>query len=367
MDGLRRVWCSLIFLAACNAGMERPAATHFHQLDRTVVLTGPSAAYVRVENASPVTGERSQRLVATIGFDERHLARMGPPVQGRVASVRVVVGDLVKAGDVLTTIHAPDIASSRAQVEQARNARVLAEKTAARAQMLTSQGAGSEAEKQQADAALLQAKNEEQRANAALAAIGGASGSADYALRSPIDGTVVERNVAIGNEVHTDQDQPLFVVADLSTVWVAADVFEQDISRVHAGDPASIEVKAWAARTFEGTVTYVSETLDPQTRAARARIELPNVDRALKPGMFAYVTVKGTKLGAAEVPNGAVLARRDEFFVFVQREDGSYAPRKVEVGEQHGAHTTILQGLRPGEPVVIEGAILLDAELNEAL
>jgi cobalt-zinc-cadmium efflux system membrane fusion protein len=332
-----------------------------------VVLSGPSAAYVRVEPAAPVTGERSHRLVAQVGFDERHLARLGPPVQGRVASIRVVTGDHVKAGDVLLTIHAPDIATAQAQVEQARTARVLAEKAAARAQMLASQGAGTEAERQQAEAALQQAKNEEQRAIAALAALGGASGSADYALRSPIDGTVVERNVAVGNEVHTDQDQPLLVVADLSTVWVVADVFEQDLARVRVGDPATIEVKAYAGRTFEGTVTFVADTLDPQTRSARARIELPNADRALKPGMFAYVTVKGTKLGAAEVPNGALLARRDEFFVFVKNDDGSYAPRKVEVGEQHGAHTTILQGLRPGEPVVTEGAILLDAELNEAL
>lgn len=292
---------------------------------------------------------------------------MGPPVQGRVASIRVVTGDHVKPGDVLITIHAPDIATAQAQVEQARTSRVLAEKAAARAQMLAQQGAGTEAEKQQSEAALAQAKNEEQRSIAALAAIGGASGSADYALRAPIDGTVVERNVTVGNEVHTDQDQPLLVVADLTTVWVVADVFEQDLGRVKIGDPASIEVKAYIGRTFEGIVTHVADTLDPQTRSARARIELQNTDRALKPGMFAYVTVKGTQLGAAQVPNGSILARRDEFFVFVKQDDGAYAPRKVEIGEQNGAHTTILAGLRPGENVVVEGAILLDAELNEAL
>lgn len=331
------------------------------------MLAGPSASWVRAEPALAATGERSRGLIAQVGFDERHLARLGPPVQGRVATIKVVVGDKVKTGDVLLTIHAPDIASAQAQVAQAKTARLLAERVADRAELLAKQGAGSDAERQQAASALAQAKSEEQRAIAALAALGGAAGSSDYALRSPIDGAVMERNVSVGTEVHADQDAPLLTVADVSNVWVMAEIFEQELPRVRVGDEAVVTVQPYPDSVFKGTITYVSATIDPATRSAKARIELPNPEMLLKPGMFAHVMVKGVAQGAAEVPSAAVLARRDEFFVFVKQGDGSWIERKVQLGEQHGAHTTILSGLKPGEFVATEGAILLDAEVNEAL
>jgi len=288
-------------------------------------------------------------------------------VQGRVATVSVVTGDRVKPGDILLTLSAPEIASAQAQVSQARTARLLAERSAVRAGLLVKEGAGSEAEWQQAQAAQVQAQNEEQRAVAALAAIGGAHGATGYQLRSPIAGTVVERNVSVGSEVHADQDQPLVTVADLSTVWVVADVYEQDLARIQVGDKATVKVLAFPDRAFDGTITYVGDKVDPQTRAASARVELVNADRALRIGMFASVDVRGQGIGAAEVPTSAVLARRDQFFVFLANPDGTFAEREVKPGEQHGQHTTILSGIRPGELVVTEGAILLDAEANEAL
>jgi cobalt-zinc-cadmium efflux system membrane fusion protein len=362
---------ALIAVCAATAGCKQkeaaPALTHQRRPDRSIVLSGASAAYVRTEPASPALHEQSHSLVARVSYDERHLARIGPPVQGRVASINVVTGDQVKPGAVLLVLTAPEIAGAQAQVAQARTARALAERVAARAAMLVRDGAGTEAERQQADAALVQAKNEEQRAVAALSAIGGAHGESGFQLRSPIAGTVVERNVSVGTQVHADQDQPLLTVADLSTVWVVADVYEQDLSRIHVGDDAVVKVVAYPDRTFTGKITYVGDTVDPQTRAARARVELTNQDLILRPGMFASVEVKGLGQGAAEVPTSALLARRDQFFVFVTNSDGAYVQREVQIGEQHGQHTTILSGVKPGEQVVTEGAILLDAEANEAL
>lgn len=358
----------LVLAFGCRAREQPdPTPTHSRRPDRAIVLSGKSAAFVRTETVGAAKLEHSRSLVARVSFDERHWAKMGPPVGGRVASVNVITGDSVKAGTVLLTLHAPDIATSQAQVAQARSARLLAEKNAARAAMLLKDGAGSEAELQQAEAALVQAQNEEQRAIASLAAIGGAQGSSVYALRSPIAGTVVERNAAVGMQVHADQDAPLVTVADLSTVWVLADVYEQDLARVKVGDAATVQVFAYPGRRFEGKISHISGLVDPQTRAARARIELPNADRALRPGMFARVEVKGLGEGAADVPTSAILARRDQFFVFAKNPDGSYVQREVEIGDQRGQHTTVLSGVRPGDEVVTEGAILLDAEANEAL
>ncbi|MCW5833920.1 MAG: efflux RND transporter periplasmic adaptor subunit [Labilithrix sp.] len=344
----------------------RDAPDHLRRPDRSIVLSDAGAAYVRVEAARPATNPRLRSFAARVTFDERHVARLGPAAGGRVSSVNVVTGDTVKKGDVLLTVYAPDVASAQAQVAQARTARTLAEHAAERARTLVREGAGSDAELQQAEAALAQAKSEESRAVATLGAVGGATNPTEYALRSPISGKVIERNVAVGAQVSPSGERALLTVGDLSTVWVVADVFEQDLAGVEVGADAEIELLAQRGRKIAGKVVHVSSVVDPLTRAVEARIELANPSGELRPGMSARVAIRGAPLGNAEVPTSAVLARRDQFFVFVRRPDGSFVEREVQLGEQRGEHAIITSGLAPGEDVVTEGAILLDAELREA-
>ncbi len=366
---VRRATVVLALLAAagCRGRDESSAAPEVTlRADRSVVLSDASAAYVRVQAArAPSAHVRS--FAGRVTFDPRRVAELGPAVAGRVTSVRVVPGDMVKRNDPLLTIHAPDVATAQAQVAHARAARRLAEHAVARAQVLQRDGAGTEAELQQAEAALAQATSEEARATAALRALGSPGGVADYVLRSPIDGEVIERNVAVGAQVSPGTDKPLLTVGDLSTVWVIADVFEQDLGAVTVGADATVELFALKGRTFSGKVTHLSSVIDPVTRAAVARVELPNPDGALRPGMSARVFVRGGASQGAEIPTSALLARRDRFFVFVRQRDGSFAEREVQVGEQYGQHALVTSGLVPGEEVVTEGAILLDVEVNEAL
>lgn len=349
--------------------MARSAPTHQTRPDRAVVLRQASAEYVKVETAQTSRTGEKRSLAGEVAFDERKLAAIGPPVQGRVSRVHVVVGDQVKADQILLTIHAPDLAAARAALAEAKTARELADRNAQRARLLVEKGAGSEAERLGAEAALAQARTEESRAASALRALGagGVVASGDYLLRSPIAGTVVERNVAVGSELHTDQNDPVLKIADLSNVWVNVDVYEQDLSWIRSGDAAQVEVPAFPGRTFSGTITTVGNTVDPHTRVARARVEIANADLALRPGMFARIRVQGSALGGVEIPVSAVLARRDQFFVFIKQADGSFKQREIRPGEQHGQHLSILEGVHPGDAVVTEGAILLDAEANEAL
>jgi Cu(I)/Ag(I) efflux system membrane fusion protein len=153
----------------------------------------------------------------------------------------------------------------------------------------------------------------------------------------------------------------------LSTLWVMADVYEQDIARIHVGDEARVHVPSFAQEEPVGHITYIGNTIDPVTRVAVARIEIPNPDLSLRPGMFANVQVKGLSDGMVDIPIAAMLARRDQFFVFTRNPNGTFVQREVRPGEQHGEHVQILSGIAPGDPVVTEGAILLDAEANEAL
>jgi cobalt-zinc-cadmium efflux system membrane fusion protein len=354
--------------ASCTPKPEKEdPVPHMRRPDRSVVLSDASAAYIRVEPARTASAGRTRSFAGHVTFDERLVARIGPAVGGRVSSVSVVRGDDVKKGDPLMTIYAPDVASAQAQLTQAKTARALAERGAERARTLKRDGAGSDAELQTAESALATATTEEQRAQAALMAIGGAAGATEYVLRSPLAGKVIERNVAVGSQVIPGGDKPLFTIGDLSNVWVIADVFEQDLAVVKDGVDATIQVLAIKGKTYTGKVTHLSSVVDPATRAAEARLELENKDGELKPGMSARVLMQGATGPGAEVPTAALLARRDQFFVFVRQKDGSFLQREVHVASQHGEHATITTGLQPGEDVVTEGAILLDAEANEAL
>ena len=162
-------------------------------------------------------------------------------------------------------------------------------------------------------------------------------------------------------------DKPLLTIADLSKVWVLADVYEQDLPFVEKGQPVGIHVLAFPERTFDGTFSYVAQVLDESTRSATARIELDNPGGMLKPGMMARVEARGLSRGNVMVPSSALLARRDQFFVFVKKPDGAFEEREITLAEHHGQHVTLLTGLRLGDEVVVEGTILLDAEANEAL
>lgn len=354
-------------VVGCKKKEAPSTPTHSVQADGTVRIEGPSKAYLRVEPVRGTSGEADRSLVARVSFDERRVARLGSQVAGRISEVRVVTGDVVKKGDSLLTVRAADVAGAQAQLADAKTTRVLAEREAERAKRLLKEGAGSEAEVLKSESALELAKAEENRAQAALGAIGGAGGSASYVVRSPIDGTVVESNAAVGGQVTDALEKPLVIVADLVKVWILADVYEQDLPFVQTGNPVVVRVLAFPERHFDGKLGYVSEVMDQGTRSATARIELDNPERILRPGMLASVEARGISRGSLEIPTSALLTRRDQYFVFVQRDDGAYEQREVTVAEQRGQHTVLLSGVRLGENVVVEGAILLDAEANEAL
>lgn len=354
-------------LSACPKRVPPPEARREGN-GTTVTLRGESLSFVTVEAARTPPTVAQRAYVGRVDFDERRVSRVGPPVGGRVTAVNVIVGDTVTSGQTLATIHSGDIATALAQLAQARAARLLAEQSAERSRRLVETGNGSQAEAQQSATQLTQARSEESRAQAALSALGGGrgvTGSDDYQLRAPMAGVVVERHVAVGNEVHTDQDQPLVVVADLSRVWVLAEIYESDLANVQQGNDAVVEITALPDHEpFTGRVTSLSRVLDPSTRTATARIELDNTGELLRPGMSARVRIAEREQGSADVPTSAILARRDEFFVFVRTAEGTFRRQQVQLGEQHGDHIVIRDGLRPNDMVATQGAILLDAEAN---
>lgn len=369
----RAASCVALALVACtHPSRERAEPTHHVAADGTVTIEGDSAAWVRVEPAEAAPSTARRALFARIGFDEARVSAVGAPVSGRVTAVNVTTGQDVPRGAPLLVVHSADVAASRAAVLEARQARMLASDTATRARLLQRQGAGSEADALAAETALAEAQLEERRAGEALGAIGGSVGEVDFVLHAPRAGTVVERAVQVGNAVAADSGAPLVTIADLSRVWVLVDVYEHDLASVNVGDSAHVTVSALSnpdgseGRRYEGRIAYVGAVVDAASRAARARIELDNGDLALRPGMFAEVEVESRETAAAVVPASAVLARRDQTYVFVATSDTTFQPRRVRLGTTRGEQVSVLEGIAAGDRVVVRGAILLDAEANMA-
>jgi membrane fusion protein, heavy metal efflux system len=184
---------------------------------------------------------------------------------------------------------------------------------------------------------------------------------------APFDGRVIARNLTKGEVVETTEK--LFVVADLSDVWVTAVIPEKDIPYIRpdltgAGQSVEVHVAAYPDQIFQGRITYVGDVLDPATRTMRLRLELPNPERKLKPAMYASVRVYSEpEPNVLLIPEGAVQRDRDRHFVFVQRDQAVFEVRDVKLGSSNGRDIKVLDGLLEGESIVTKGSFVLKSEL----
>jgi cobalt-zinc-cadmium efflux system membrane fusion protein len=187
--------------------------------------------------------------------------------------------------------------------------------------------------------------------------------SSRFDLKSPIAGTVVERNVTVGQMVGTDPAQMLYTIADLSVLQVVAEVYEKDLRRVSKGAPALVTVEAYPDESFPATVVYIGDMVDPTTRTIKIRCNVQNHDLRLKPEMFARVKLRtGSETATLVVPKEAVIELGGQTFVYVQSAEATYVRKSVETGTVSGNAVQILEGLQAGDRVVVKGALLLKGE-----
>ena len=184
--------------------------------------------------------------------------------------------------------------------------------------------------------------------------------STQLVLRSPVSGTVLERGVLEGQFVGADT--PLLTVADLSLVWVMADLYEMDMTRVHIGDAAQFTTDAMPGRIFVGRVEFVYPTVSSETRTLKARLAIENADGSLRPGMYGRVRVSGRGVHTLSVPGEAVVNAGEHSYVFIAHEGGRFEPRMVWTGMPEGERVQILKGVAEGDTVVSSASFLIDSE-----
>ena len=309
---------------------------------------------VRTAKAEKRALDAVVRATGRVEIDERRLTTITPKYEGYIERLYVnATGQSVGRGQPLLEAYSPELLA--AQREYAVAAHGLAQLKDADAQ--TQAGM-----KRLADAALARLRNwDVTDEDIARLAAGGAPKRA-LTLRAPAGGVVIERKATQG--MRFMPGEMLYQIADLSSVWLIADVFEQDVGRVRVGQPAVLRFDAYPGETFHGRVTYVYPTLNPETRTAQVRVELANRGGKLKPSMYAKVELPAAGSTALVVPNSAVIDSGTRRVVLVDLGDGRFEPREVKLGARGDDYVAVLDGVKEGENVVVAANFLIDAESN---
>lgn len=320
-----------------------------------------------------VTLAGSGALVAngTITYDANRVSVVGPRVEGRVVAVRADLGEQVRAGTVLAILESPGVGQTRGEMERARANLEVARRNYEREERLFSEQISSQKELLEAEGTYRSAQAEYNSALAQLKAVGAAAGEGPtFGLRTPVSGTVVERNASPGQIVGPSAN--LFTVADLRHVWITVDVYERDLARVKRGAEAGVTPTALPSALFKGLVTYAGGIVDSVSRTFKVRVELENPDQRLRPGMFARVRIQAPALpgteGALTVPEVAVQEVEGKQVVFVVGPaPGEFVARRVTLAPGAGGGVAVVtSGLSAGERIVTKGAFQLKAELTKA-
>jgi cobalt-zinc-cadmium efflux system membrane fusion protein len=323
------------------------------------------------------TGAEDVTLLGELAVDERNYAEVGVPVPARAMRLMAGPGDQVRAGQMLVELQSPELGKLRADYVSAQARLTLAEGALKRKRDLAAEKIVPQREVQEAETDATQARAAVRSASAALTALGvppSASGDAEsrdaatFGLRSPVAGTVLERNIVQGQML--DPATPAFRIANLATLWLTVHAFERDAVRIAKGANAKLTFSALPGEQFPGVVSLLGGQVAKESRTIPIRIDVRNQRGLLRPGMSASaaVPVGASASRVLTVPVAAVQRVRNEWCVFLPKDASTFEIRKIGRGRDLGDEVEVLSGLKPGERIVVEGAFLLksQAEKGEA-
>jgi cobalt-zinc-cadmium efflux system membrane fusion protein len=374
-------WLSLLALAGLLGCSKEKPATFAPPPDpkvdgaKVVFLTNaPQLTSIAVQTAQARTTAVTH-VTGRLYWNDDATVRVFTPVAGRVTAIRVDLGQSISAGTPLAEIDSPDFAQALANARTAVGNLAAADKAFSRSKELLAHGAAAAKDVEAAEAAYLASLAERDRAEAVLANYGGSdkSTNAVYILRSPLAGVLVEKNINPGQELRADLMlanapnlfAPSFVISDPTKLWLQLDVAESDLLSLNPGQRLQIYSRSFPGRTFEGVVDHIGDTMDPGTRTIKIRGTVNNPDKLLKAEMYVLVDVvqapSQTGQMGVEVPSKALFMKGDDSFVFLEDSPGTFERRQVKVGIEKDGKVPIYEGINPGQKVVTEGALLLQA------
>lgn len=361
-----------LLIAGCSPKSDTTAT---NTAPGTIKLSDAQRKNIKLVTVASSKFRKTIDTTGVVDFDNDQATVMLAPFSGPVSRLLVSPGDQVKKGQALAIVSSPDYAAAlgtyRKTLAAASNARRLADVDK---DLLEHQGV-SRREEEQAQSDAAGAEGDRDAALQGLVSLGvdpsiikdveagKPTTSPEGVIRSPISGTVVEKNITPGQLLQAGTT-PVFTVADLSKVWVMAHIFDADIGAVHNGDLADVQA---TARTLPGTVDNIAAEVDPNTRSVAVRVVVNNPGDYLKKQMYVGVHIRSRQESQALLAPVSAVLRDDENlpFVYVTQSDGSFARQRVTLGSRTGDQYVIAGGLKPGQQIVVDGAIFVQFMQNQ--
>ena len=302
-------------------------------------------------------------LPALVESDPARTAAVLPALGGRVRELKVALGERVVRGQTLALIDSPDLAQAYDDNDKAADAFRLTDKALARQREQSKIGTVSDQDLDQANSNYAQAGAEYARTQARLKTLGASADTKPpsrlLTVTAPLSGSITTLAVTPGTIIN-DPTQSIMTIADLSTVWVTAMVQEKDVAAISKDQDAEVRLMAYPDRALYGKVLFVSDVIEPDSHRNKLRISFANADHALKPNMFATVTLLGAPRSRVVLPSSALLMNNDRTSVFVAVAPWTFERRSVDPELEEGTSVAIRSGINAGDQVVVKGGILLN-------
>ncbi|MCU1322468.1 MAG: efflux transporter, family, subunit [Acidobacteriaceae bacterium] len=362
----------LLLTQGCKKKSEDKVAS---QSDPAMIEVTPAlAANLKLGTAKmhDVTG--LLRVSAHIETDASRIARVGSPVSGRILRLVVFEGQSVRPGTVLATLHSTDLSDAQLALIKAYSQRDLAEAATKRAEQLVAADVIGRAELERRQAELLQASSVASSYRTQLRGLGMSDGqiqklitsrelSADYSIVTPKGGTVLERKVTIGQVVQPAD--PAFTIADLSSVWIVANVPEEDAGLLRKGMQVLVQIPALPNQKIVGHLSYVAPIVDPATRTVQVRMDIANPEGLYRPDELANMTFTGRVEQKLTIPQTAVVRQDNKDYIFIQVGPNKFLLREVTLGDEVEDRRVVQSGVTEDQPIVLDGAFHLNNQRKQ--
>jgi cobalt-zinc-cadmium efflux system membrane fusion protein len=336
-------------------------------------------AALQKQNGVVVAPAKLQRLAGVISATGKveanadRIAHVSPRISGKIVSVKSSLGDSIAAGQVLVTLDSIELGEALSRYHQSQTKLALAQASMERVKALVEKKIAARKDILQAETDYKTAQTELHTDEERLALYGvnvtylkeGSHKRPLLPVRSPITGVITEKHAIVGELA--DPTKSLYTIADLSSVWVVVDINEKDLAKIHRGQTAAVTVGAFPDLKLKGRITYIADLVDQNTRTVKARIEVPNAGRKLKPEMFATIelALAANAPPVLAVPEDALQDLDSKKVVFVLEETDEFAARQVQTGRIANGLVEIVAGLKEGEPYAVKGSFILKSEIKK--
>ena len=362
------VWASSRFVRKAPPPIPVQAGMTVDHGTIALAADAPQWQVLELETARAISNTWTDAVPAFVKVDDAKAARIGVPLAGRVTQVMVELGQPVAKGAPLFAVSSPDLAALQVEQSKAKVDVEAAQGVLERTKAIVDARALPEKEAVSAAQSLKQAELSFNVAQSKLASLDVTSRSEnEFVVHAPRAGRVVEKTVLPGQELTPGAETSLMLIADLSTVWVLADLFESDSDGVTPGVPARVTITSLPGVVIDGKVDMVSAVVDPERHTVPVRVILDNADGRLKPNTYAKMQFQAsTPPGSVEVAAGALVSDGSKQYAYVKNAAGRFVKRDVVAGAVRDGRVVVFKGIVPGETVVSKGAILLDNQIDLA-